>query len=74
MAATNIRIEEDALGHVEVPADHLWGAQTQRSLLNFPIAVALYHSGRPVVRAAPAGRIPIAPLPPPSARATTLET
>src|SRR5207249_6015016 len=31
------RTEEDALGEVEVPADHLWGAQTQRSLENFPI-------------------------------------
>jgi len=26
------RVEEDALGDVQVPADHLWGAQTQRSL------------------------------------------
>lgn len=25
-----VRIEEDALGTVEVPAEHLWGAQTQR--------------------------------------------
>jgi hypothetical protein len=34
---TTFRVEEDALGNVEVPADHLWGAQTQRSHLNFPI-------------------------------------
>ena len=33
------RIEEDALGKVEVPAGHLWGAQTQRSHMNFPIGV-----------------------------------
>jgi fumarate hydratase, class II len=45
------RIEEDALGNVEVPADHLWGAQTQRSLLNFPIGVERFRWGRPVVRA-----------------------
>ena len=32
------RIEKDALGEVRVPADHLWGAQTQRSLLHFAIS------------------------------------
>lgn len=31
------RTEHDSLGPVEVPADKLWGAQTQRSLENFPI-------------------------------------
>ena len=31
------RIESDTMGAVEVPADRLWGAQTQRSLANFPI-------------------------------------
>ena len=31
------RIEHDALGEVRVPADRYWGAQTQRSLENFPI-------------------------------------
>jgi fumarate hydratase class II len=31
------RIEEDSLGPVEVPADKLWGAQTQRSLQHFSI-------------------------------------
>ena len=35
MAAT--RTETDSLGPVEVPADRYWGAQTQRSLENFPI-------------------------------------
>ena len=33
----NIRIESDALGNIEVPADKLWGAQTQRSLKYFSI-------------------------------------
>ncbi len=47
----NSRLEEDALGHVEVPAQHLWGAQTQRSHLNFPIGVERYRWGRPVIRA-----------------------
>src|SRR2546422_1363884 len=45
------RAEEDALGNVEVPADHLWGAQTQRSLENFPIGRGRFRWGRPVVRA-----------------------
>ncbi len=31
------RIEKDSLGEVKVPADKLWGAQTQRSLGNFKI-------------------------------------
>ena len=31
------RIETDSFGPLEVPADKYWGAQTQRSLLNFPI-------------------------------------
>lgn len=31
------RIEHDALGEVKVPADHDWGAQTQRALENFRI-------------------------------------
>jgi fumarate hydratase class II len=33
----NKRIEKDTMGTVEVPADKLWGAQTQRSIQNFPI-------------------------------------
>jgi fumarate hydratase, class II len=32
-----VRIEHDSLGPVEVPADRLWGAQTQRSLEHFSI-------------------------------------
>src|SRR5690625_58384 len=31
------RIEKDTLGEVKVPRDKFWGAQTQRSLQNFPI-------------------------------------
>jgi fumarate hydratase, class II len=34
----NVRIERDTFGEIEVPADHLWGAQTQRSLQHFKIA------------------------------------
>ena len=31
------RIEKDTMGDIEVPADRLWGAQTQRSLQNFRV-------------------------------------
>ena len=34
---TNYRIESDSFGDLKVPKDKYWGAQTQRSLLNFPI-------------------------------------
>lgn len=34
----NYRIEQDSLGTVSVPADALWGAQTQRAIENFPIS------------------------------------
>ena len=33
----NHRTEHDSMGEVPVPADRYWGAQTQRSLENFPI-------------------------------------
>ena len=32
-----VRIETDSFGPIEVPAEHYWGAQTQRSLQNFRI-------------------------------------
>lgn len=32
------RIERDSLGELTVPADALWGAQTQRAVENFPIS------------------------------------
>jgi len=35
------RIERDALGEVRVPADRLYGPQTQRSVMNFPIGRGL---------------------------------
>ena len=34
---TQTRTETDSFGPLEVPADKYWGAQTQRSLINFPI-------------------------------------
>jgi fumarate hydratase class II len=50
-AAPNTRLEHDALGEVAVPEGRLWGAQTQRSLENFPIGVERFTWGRPVIRA-----------------------
>ena len=37
MSSADTRIEKDSLGEVRVPADRLWGAQTQRSLEHFSI-------------------------------------
>ena len=34
---TKTRTETDSFGPLEVPADKYWGAQTQRSIINFPI-------------------------------------
>ena len=34
---TTTRTETDSFGPLEVPADKYWGAQTQRSIMNFPI-------------------------------------
>ncbi|WP_428963300.1 class II fumarate hydratase [Micromonospora fluostatini] len=36
--AVGYRIERDSMGEVEVPADALWRAQTQRAVQNFPIS------------------------------------
>ena len=49
MAAIKTREERDTFGPIEVPADRLWGAQTQRSLNNFKISgeripIALVHA------------------------------
>ena len=51
MNTTTTRIEKDAMGEVRVDAQRLWGAQTQRSIDNFPIGVARFGWGRPVIRA-----------------------
>ncbi len=34
----SMRVEKDTMGEVLVPADALWGAQTQRAVENFPIS------------------------------------
>ena len=38
MKNKTFRIEKDSMGELEVPADALWGAQTQRAVNNFPIS------------------------------------
>src|SRR6516162_6520514 len=68
LSATGMRKEFDSLGDVEVPADHYWGAQTQRSLQHFNIGhdkmpVEVYHAYGYVKKAAAvvntaAGRLP----------------
>src|SRR5271154_916157 len=68
LSATGMRKEFDSLGEVEVPADHYWGAQTQRSLQHFNIGhdrmpKEVYHAYGYVKKAAAivntrAGRLP----------------
>src|SRR6185312_11279394 len=38
MADRQVRIERDSMGELEVPADALWGASTQRAVNNFTIS------------------------------------
>src|SRR4051794_13729145 len=46
-----VRTETDSLGSVQVPAERLWGAQTQRCLQDFPIGLEFFRWRRPVIRA-----------------------
>jgi fumarate hydratase class II len=41
----SFRIEKDSLGEMKVPADALWGAQTQRAVENFPISDLRFQRG-----------------------------
>ena len=43
------RIEHDSMGEIRVPADKYWGAQTQRSVENFPIGVGLEPMPREII-------------------------
>merc|ERR1719399_1316999 len=45
------RTESDAFGPIEVSTDVLWGAQTQRSLQNFPIGGSAARMPEPVIKA-----------------------
>jgi fumarate hydratase class II len=65
---TGTRMESDSMGEVAVPAEHYWGAQTERSLIHFSIGndrmpKAVYHAYGWVKKAAAlinaaAGRLP----------------
>ncbi|MEU0479774.1 class II fumarate hydratase [Streptosporangium sp. NPDC006013] len=68
LEASGTRTESDSIGEIQVPADHYWGAQTQRSLIHFAIGddlmpKAVYHAYGFVKKAAAivngrAGRLP----------------
>jgi fumarate hydratase class II len=68
LAVTGERTEFDSMGHVSVPAEHYWGAQTQRSLQHFSIGndhmpIGVYRAYGTVKKAAAlvnqqAGRLP----------------
>lgn len=45
------RIEHDSMGPVKVPEARYWGAQTQRSIDNFPIGVERFKWGRTMIEA-----------------------
>ena len=45
------RIEKDTMGKVQVPAHVYWGAQTQRSIENFPIAQDINKMPKEIIRA-----------------------
>lgn len=47
----DVRIESDTFGELKVPADKYYGAQTMRSVLNFPIGGPSERMPEPVIRA-----------------------
>jgi fumarate hydratase, class II len=49
LKASGKRMESDSMGEIEVPADHYWGAQTERSLIHFSIGDD--HMPKPVYHA-----------------------
>ncbi|HLU00849.1 MAG TPA: class II fumarate hydratase [Burkholderiaceae bacterium] len=44
-----MRKEVDSMGEIEVPAERYWGAQTQRSIQNFPIGVDRFRWQAPII-------------------------
>lgn len=46
-----VRIEHDSMGEVAVPAEKYWGAQTERSRINFPIGVGHETMPEEIIRA-----------------------
>ncbi|KXS11792.1 fumarase [Gonapodya prolifera JEL478] len=51
LQSAKYRIEADTFGELQVPADKYWGAQTQRSLMNFNIGGKTERMPEPVIRA-----------------------
>ena len=45
------RTEHDSMGEVQVPADALWGAQTERSKNNFKIGAGIETMPEEIIRA-----------------------
>jgi fumarate hydratase class II len=45
-----MRIESDSMGEIGVPSDRYWGAQTERSIHNFPIGRERFVWGRTLIR------------------------
>jgi len=66
---TATRTETDSFGPLEVPSDKYWGAQTQRSLINFPIGwekqpVAIVRALGAVKQACAQANLELGKLPP----------
>jgi fumarate hydratase class II len=51
MMSNKVRVEKDTFGPLEVPGDRYWGAQTQRSLMNFKIGGPNERMPIPIIRA-----------------------
>ena len=49
MKSVESRIEKDSMGEMAVPKNALYGASTQRAVLNFPVSA--YRFSRPFIRA-----------------------
>jgi fumarate hydratase class II len=49
--AKKTRVESDSMGTIEVPTNVYWGAQTQRSIANFPIGRLRFVWQAPIIRA-----------------------
>src|SRR6187200_3789761 len=49
MTSNSTRTEKDSMGEMSVPASALYGASTQRAVLNFPVSG--YRFSRPFIRA-----------------------
>jgi len=48
---TDVRVESDTMGQIEVPSNKYYGAQTARSIMNFPIGDETERMPAPVVKA-----------------------